>query len=204
MTLEEISEYLLGDLTNSVINDVSPCLSLHSKDGGYFAVPRLVLGYIDYLGNLYGTKHKSFLKKIFGIIDPNYKKYGDILWEIYRNGLTHSYQPKTLENEDQKISWLTYKEMGIRLNLRRPIHYKRTSEIIQDHYRLSVTHLLPQKMHDYIWIQPISIVCLYGDLLAAIEKYEYLIAQYPKLAENFRNAANELLRPIKTKERWWQ
>lgn len=51
MNLKQIKEYLSGDLTNSVVNDVKPCLNPTSSEGGYFAVPRLVLSYIDYLGN---------------------------------------------------------------------------------------------------------------------------------------------------------
>jgi hypothetical protein len=166
-------------------------------------VPRLVLGYVDYLGKLYQAGHKNFLIKIFGTIDPNYKKHGDLFWEIYRNGLMHSYQPKTLENRDQKISWLTYKDLRANPNLQRHFYCNRTSDLTYDHYHLKLTHLVPQKLRNSIWIQPISIVCLYGDLILAIERYEHIIAGDSRLEENFRNTANELLRSVKTTETWW-
>jgi hypothetical protein len=53
MNLTKIVKYLTEDLKASVQNDVKPCLSLGRKEGGYFAVPRLVLSYVDYLGGLY-------------------------------------------------------------------------------------------------------------------------------------------------------
>jgi hypothetical protein len=80
MTSREIHDYLLDDLINSVVNDMKPCLSPGSRKGGYFAVPRLILSYVDYLGKLYGAKHKMFIKNVFGIVDPNYAKYGNLLW----------------------------------------------------------------------------------------------------------------------------
>ena len=49
----KIVDYLNNDLKESVINDVKPCLNLGRDEGGYFAVPRLVLSYVDYLGALY-------------------------------------------------------------------------------------------------------------------------------------------------------
>ncbi|MDQ6864309.1 MAG: hypothetical protein M3044_10840 [Thermoproteota archaeon] len=89
----KIVKYLIDDLKKSVENDVKPCLI---NEGGYFAVPRLVLSYVDYLGVLYhgydGRKNgsnrrilsqavyaKEFLKNIFGYIDSNYGLYGELL-----------------------------------------------------------------------------------------------------------------------------
>jgi len=53
MTQNEITSYLLNDLKVSVNNDVYPTIHPNNPEGGYFAVPRLVLSYVDYLGALY-------------------------------------------------------------------------------------------------------------------------------------------------------
>jgi len=53
-----------------------------------------------------------FLNDIFGQIDPNYIKYGALLWEIYRNGTIHLYSPKILKNlnSSRTIGWIAHKE----------------------------------------------------------------------------------------------
>jgi len=129
MDVTKIVIYLADDLKKSAINDVKPCLNLNHEEGGYFGIPRLVLSYVDYLGALYNgydgkidkktgrrifaaVKYaKSFLNNIFGQIDPNYIKYGALLWEIYRNGTIHLYSPKILKdkNSNRAISWIAHK-----------------------------------------------------------------------------------------------
>src|SRR5918995_5366385 len=97
MDVTKVVDYLNNDLKVSIVNDVKPCLNLNRDEGGYFAIPRLVLSYVDYLGALYngytGLRDKRtnrrifatnkyakiFLDKIIGRIDPNYSKYGGLL-----------------------------------------------------------------------------------------------------------------------------
>lgn len=179
MTTSEIDDYLRNDLKTSTVDDIEPCL--YGK-GGYFGVPRLVLSYVDYLGALFhGYKHqeknkrkifakhsyaKRFLKYVFGLIDANYCSYGDLLWEIYRNGTIHLYEPLTLQNSDQKITWVTYKG-------------HREKEFLSSPYSVEVTHLVPQYFRNRIWIQPISISCLYEDLKSAIDLFSLMISKIP-------------------------
>ena len=131
-----------------------PCLNPTPSKGGYFAVPRLVLSYVDYLGKLYRTGHNEFIRNVFGALDSNYRKHGLLFWEIYRNGLIHRYEPATLENSGKQIKWPIYK--GNRIALLRN--------------GLQITHLVPLKIDDCDWIQPILITCLYEDLLASIRE----------------------------------
>jgi hypothetical protein len=187
MNGEQIKIYLLDDLKNSVINDIKPCLNLASQFGGYFAVPRLVLSYIDYLGTLYRSGHGAFLEKVFGNIDSNYKTYGRLFWEIYRNGLIHRYEPSILRNSGQEITWLVHK--GDR------------QALLQN--GLQLIHLRPQKINTQNWKQPISIKCLYYDLLDAIDHYALLVSQNFHIEDNFRNAANRLQQPTETTLQWW-
>lgn len=102
MNSRKISDYLTLELKQAIRDDIRPCLNLGHDKGGYFAVPRLVLSCVDYLGAFYhgykggmergrkiftdGSYSKSVLKDLFGQVDANYCRYSDLLWEIYRNG----------------------------------------------------------------------------------------------------------------------
>lgn len=210
MTLDKITEYLINDLKQSVINDVGPCVQ--NIGGGYFSIPRLVLSYVDYLGALYhgyaggppvvGRRRrfadaryaKTFLRDVFGTIDPNYEKYGALLWEIYRNGTIHLYEPLKLRNQNKVISWFTF------LGSRRacvPIHIGTAT----------VEHLVPYRFQMIrrmeFWWQPISLLCLYEDLLAAINEYSRQIAQSTDLESKFRQTADALQYPEHIGITWW-
>jgi len=205
MTSAQIRKYLINDLKVSLANDVKPTVRPRSMEGGYFSVPRLVLSYVDFLGALYNGYNgkivrgrrilarasyaKRFLKEVFGRIDVNYRIYGDLLWEVYRNGTVHLYEPMKLSNRGQVIGWMVYK--GARRKLL-PIGQK-------PRY---VVHLVPFKMGKF-WVQPVSITCLYKDLIRAVEEYSKMIGRSSKLRVNFRQAANALKIPEPTHLVWW-
>jgi hypothetical protein len=207
MTLRQMQDYLTKDLRVSVVNDVAPCLQPTKPTGGYFAVPRLVLGYVDYLGALYhgyqGRMNrgrrvfaesgyaKSFLRDVFGQVDGHYALYGDLLWEIYRNGTIHLYQPLTLQNGQRVINWAVYKG-------------QRTQRILVQDVGVPrfVRHLEPQWIVLNHWIQPVSITCLYEDILLAIDTYVSMISSNASLQTCFRQVANALQVPEPTKLTW--
>lgn len=203
MTAADMKDYLLKDLLVSVINDVGPCLNAGQQEGGYFGVPRLVLSYVDYLGTLYhgydGSRNrwgrreisksqygKSFLTDIFGMVDPNYAKHGGLLWEIYRNGTVHLYQPLKFENAGKTIGWFVYKG-GRSISVNRSI----------------LTHLVPHNVRANEWVQPISINCLYDDLQTAIQQYASKISSGNALEVNFRKTADALQIPEQTTTLIW-
>jgi hypothetical protein len=207
MTAVEMADYLRNDLFVSVENDVRPCLNIGGPAGGYFAVPRLVLGYVDYLGALYngytgrtnrfgrrvfadGNYARRFLRDIFGPIDPNYNTHADLLWEIFRNGTIHLYEPLRLQNPStgRTIGWFCHK--GDRSG--------------PPGSATSMPHLIPfQVPHTTnFWMQPISIVCLYDDLRAAIQSYASLILTDSTVEQRFRQTADALQTPETTTLTW--
>jgi hypothetical protein len=185
MDSSKIVKYLKDELKVTAENEIEPSVKYgHEKGRMNFAVPRLVLSYVDYLGVLYhgygGSRTttnrrilseakyaKDFLKDVFGSIDPDYKLHGDLLWEIYRNGAIHLYSPKVLKDKTSGsiIGWITY--TGGKVG------------ILPD--ETPVVHLLPQFLNDNTWALPLSIDCLYDNLIAAVEKYAELIPQCPIL-----------------------
>ena len=202
MTAAEMQDYLINDLLVSVVNDVGPCLNVGRPEGGYFGVPRMVLSYVDYLGALHngyngemeGNRRKiasgpyatKFLQEVFGKIDSNYDKFGKLLWQVYRNGTVHLYQPLKFKNQSKTIEWLVYKD-------------QRTYTI----NGMSLTHLVPHKVAGNRWVQPISINCLYDDLQSAIRDYSSRIMPGSILERNFRRTANALQIPEQTRLTWW-
>lgn len=204
-----MQDYLTKDLKVSVVNDVSPCLLPNQAAGGYFSVPRFVLSYVDYLGALYhgyngqkdrsgrrifasSTYAKAFLHDVFGAVDQNYRLYGDLLWEIYRHGTVHLYEPLRLSNQGRVINWAVYKG-------------RRTHRIpIQDvGVRRLVTHLVPEWVAMNEFIQPVSTLCLYQDLLNAIDSYSDMLTADVNLQNRFRNVTDALQRPESTNLTWW-
>jgi len=206
MTAAQMQDYLIDDLRRSLVNDVKPIVKARSLEGGYFAVPRLVLSYVDYLGALYYGYHgltshgrrifalqsyaKRFLKDVFGLIDVNYQNHGELVWEIYRNGTIHLYEPMRLENGGNVIGWMVYK--GARRKL---LPISRNPQW--------VVHLIPIRLGGGVWAQPLSITCLYADLVRAVERYSDLIINNATLQDNFRTAANALRIPEHTRLAWW-
>lgn len=154
----------LKDLKTSAGTDILPIVNLNKPEGGYLGVPRSILSYVDYLGALYcgykgetigkdkrrniatTTKAKKFIKDIFGEIYEPYRKYGEIMYEMYRHGTVHLYRPNTLVNRNGKtLEWLAYKG-----EIKGFTKYERRTII--------VTHLVPMKIHfGERYLLPVSI-----------------------------------------------
>lgn len=185
MDIEQIKEYLRGDIKKSIVNDVFPCLNLDREESGHFAVPRLVLCYADFLGYLYTNVSLSksavkFIRDCFGEINSDYKKYGGLLYFAYRHGTVHEYEPKTIEmSNGQIIKWIIGKE--------RTFFW----EVDGNYY----THLKPKNSRF-----PISIKCLYDDLLKSIEVFIHKIESNSDLVTNFNLALTEIRTPKKQAE----
>jgi hypothetical protein len=115
--------------------------------------------------------------------------YGEVLWEIYRNGTIHLYEPLKLKNSTEEITWLAHK--GSR------------TETLPNPYNIQVRHLVPYEHGNHWWQQPISITCLYDDLLHAINIYSSMISIDHTLETNFVQVADELQIPENTIVKWW-
>lgn len=212
-TLQEIRR-CLDDLTTSAKNDIQPIIQLKNPEGGYFGVPRTVLSYIDYLGALYrgyngerdrngvrriatSRKAEHFITEIMSQIDPVYRETGRLLYRMYRHGTVHLYRPNALRRQDGRmIAWISYK--GPRQGL------------VSDGNRLNISaqHCIPIRLTDTEDRLPVSINCLYDDLLASIERYYLLIeneinsGQGSNLQQNFSNVVDALMEPDETNLTW--
>lgn len=200
MTHDGVIEYLTDDLQESIRRDVHPAIQIGNAEGGYFAVPRLVLCYVDFLGALYrgyrghgniatSVKAQAFIRDFMGHVDPLYRKNADLFYDMYRHGTVHLYQPKTFSHRVSRrfLYWLAYKG-------------KREDWLNFQARAIRVRHMEVFDWNDSVDYLPISIVCLYEDLHSTIDYYKLRIQKEKEdgrtdLLNNWNCTAAALLRP---------
>lgn len=122
MNIKQIEKFLLkGDMYDVLKYDIEPILHLDEEPGGYFGVPRQIFSLVDFLGAMYTGEYRrgkssraaiKYIQEVMGSdgIDPNYKNNGKLMYEMYRHGLVHLFQPKMFELEHgTKIEWCVHK-----------------------------------------------------------------------------------------------
>lgn len=205
MGLGQIRSYLDGDLRKSIRDDIGP--SIQARQGGYFGVTRAVLCYVDYLGGLYGgwegkvnsrtgakeiattKKAIAFIKDVLGDVDAAYRQNGALLYKMYRHGTVHLYAPRDLRRKDERVlSWLPYRgDRGQWLSV--PRAHK-------------VRHLNPIRGDDDSDWLPVSITCLYHDLLASLDVLFGKVQRDSELLTRWHCACAGLLDPDPTSLEW--
>ena len=168
MMLAEIAEWkesqpYLKVLRDTISGDVRPLLL--TPGSAPFAVFREAMSYVDHLGHLYSGKEKvgerflSFLRGPLARVYDGYSKRAEELYQMYRNGPVHEFQPKVLENDSgERLGWLSYRG-------------NRTSQNLPS-FGILVTHLVPSRSSTPLlyWL-PVSLDCLLDDLERAIDVF---------------------------------
>jgi hypothetical protein len=123
---------------------------------------------IDHLGHLYtgspqcGSRFRAFMEQVLGEVDPRYRRRAGEMYQMYRCGTIHEFEPKLLENrKGQTLAWLAYQgsRAGQQLDL-------------PDIGHLTVTHLEPVVLvAGRSFGLPVSTNCLLDDLMAAIDRF---------------------------------
>ena len=172
----------LDGVKKSVQNDADP--KRWPRYAGYFALPRLIFCYVDYLGLLYvgklsksrrlprkGTSWEAvkFIKKFLGRFDKRYRENAGLLYDMFRNGTVHLYQPKVLHLKKGKINYL--------------IGHPRLMRWRKEKYR----HL--EYRNSYL---AISTTALFKHLVRAIEAFAKYASQNPRCLRQ----GNKILRAI--------
>jgi hypothetical protein len=214
MTVDEAKEYLRDNLKSSITNDIYPIIQPDREEGGYFGVSRLVLCYVDFLGALYGgyqgERHRpnkrfprgskkiatsdkalKFIRTILGSIDSHYQHNADLLYEMHRHGTVHLYAPKFFQraNDGRKLYWFVYKG-------------KREERVPVGRGTLRVRHMEPVPRDEKSDWLPVSIICLYDDLNAAIDEFCARLDSDADLLRRCNQAARALSEPEETSLNW--
>jgi hypothetical protein len=166
---EEAGPYLQM-LRDTVGNDIRPLLV--TEGGAPFAIFREVMSYIDYLGYLYtglgegksARRLVQFLEDVSAKVDPSYKTWARVVYQMYRCGPVHEFAPKILQNDrGQTLAWQSYR--GGRKN-HNDVFYEKP---------IVVSHLEPlQDNGRPFWWLPVSSDCLVEDLEASIDIFSGL------------------------------
>ena len=116
---EQIKDYLINHIKQSIINDVGGAFpgwssQLQNKGvaSGFFAVPRMLFPEIDGLGSYItgnpkstGLNIKTYLAEVLSKVNPKYKVYASFIVFIYRHGLLHQHDPKRFKYKNKEIGW---------------------------------------------------------------------------------------------------
>jgi hypothetical protein len=160
-------------------------------EGAPFAICREVMSAIDHLGHLYtgspqcGNRFRAFMEEVLGALDPNYRRRAGEVYQMYRCGAVHEFEPKTLRNRrGQTLLWLCYQGNRAGQQIEPP-------EI----GRLTVTHLAPvEYAPGQSFALPVSTNCLLDDLAAAIERFRDLRPEDDRV-RLWNQAAQDLTTP---------
>ncbi len=111
----DIVSYLEKDFLAAINNDLVAVVKFHDGGiGGFHSVPREVFCYIDYISAIrYGANSTAnaiqFIEKYLGKTNVRYRHYGKLLYEMWRHGTVHEFDPKRLKHSSKKysVSWQT-------------------------------------------------------------------------------------------------
>lgn len=202
MKLFEMKRFLQEELKEQILLEIAPILHVGIPQGGYFGVTRQILCLVEFLGTLYcgydkkrdgkdiaqTWKAEKFIKEIMGKeIDEYYGTNGDLMYAMYRHGLVHLYQPKTLKLKDGiELRWMAYK--GAR---------DEHEEFIAGLKFTNVRHLgkVKHPNEEGIYYLAVSITCLYYDLIAAVDLYSKLLEGSEDFQNKWISVANVISEP---------
>jgi hypothetical protein len=123
------------------------------------------------------------MKEIMAKNDPNYGRRAAELYQMFRCGPVHEFEPKVLENrKGELLVWLCYAG-------------PRAGSLELDGRRTSVVHLEPvaSPAADRFWL-PVSTRCLIDDLMYSIEAFEKAGPENERITA-WNRAARDLTTP---------
>lgn len=174
-------------LKGTVAADIRPLLDLPGH--APFAICREVLSYVDHLGHLYSgrgqvrDRSREFMKQIMAKNDPNYGKRAAELYQMFRCGPVHEFEPKVLKNKKgELLKWFCYAG-------------PRQDSCELDGKCISVVHLelVAFAASDRFWL-PVSTRCLIDDLMCSIEVFERAGPENERITA-WNQAARDLTTP---------
>lgn len=210
MTCGEMVGFIDNELLPQAKLEIQSWIKPRKKQGGYFVVTRQILCMVDFFGATYSgypfserksdkkgariaTSRKAikFIESFFEPEKTYTKEATTTLYNMYRHGLVHLYQPRALKyNTRRVLQWFFYK--GGRL--------KKSIEVDTPKGKIkfkNVKHLeiiFDSRYKNYYYF-PISIDCLYNDFVDAAKKYRDKLKKTKYLQTNWRTAVNAICKP---------
>lgn len=212
MTVDEIISFIDNELLPQAKLEIGNWIHPRKRQGGYFVVTRQTLCMVDFLGAVYSgytkteksrdkkdgreriattSKAKKFIAKFFKPTSTYNSVAIGYLYDIYRHGLVHLYQPRVLRyNSKRALQWFFYRG-NKRLYKSMSIDTPQGKKIFKNVAHLQVLKN-PTLKHYYF---PIGIDCLYEDFVSAVECYKDKLRDTKSLQRKWRTTVNAICKP---------
>lgn len=213
MPVNEIVDFINNELLEQVKQEIGIWIHPHKKRGGYFVATRQILCMVDFLGATYSgyssrekaadisgkkeriattRKAKAFIKKFFKPKNTYTNTVINFLYDIYRHGLVHLYQPRALKyNTRRALQWYFYRGAK-RFYKQQTINTAQGKKTFKNVEYLKVLTNSPSTKYYYF---PIGIDCLYEDFVNAVNDYRDKMIKTKTLQRKWRTAVNAICRP---------
>ena len=212
MTGDEIISFIDNELLPQAKLEIGNWIHPRKRQGGYFVVTRQTLCMVDFLGAVYSgytkteksrdkkdgreriattNKAKKFIEKFFKPKSTYHSVAIGYLYDIYRHGLVHLYQPRVLRyNSKKALQWFFYRG-NKRLYKSMSIDTPQGKKIFKNVAYLQVLKN-PNLRHYYF---PIGIDCLYEDFVSAVESYKDKLKDTKSLQRKWSTTVNTICKP---------
>jgi len=217
MTRDEMLNFIDNELIPQAKLEIENWIKPRKKQGGYFVTVRQILCMVDFLGAVYwgyplqerkpkSKKTKKLLKPmkiarsekaikfITDFFKPTNTYQKDIvtkLYNMYRHGLVHLYQPRILKYKSKgKLMWFFYK--GKRSWSRKFVDSNQGKIIFNNVDHLKIITNDPSRKRYYL---AVCIDALYEDFEKAALVYKTKLAKIKYLQRNWRTTVNAICKP---------
>ena len=209
MTRDEMVGFIDNELLHQAKLEIRNWIWPNKITGGYFVVSRQILCMVDFLGAVYSgyslkerkrdksgkkiagaNKAKHFITKFFKPRKIYNEDTVDKLYEMYRNGLVHLYQPKILKfGSKGTLKWALYR--GKRFQPEISLGSDKGNITF---HNISHLQIVPNKLNknNYLFI---CVDRLYEDFEKAILDYRDKLYNTKSLQRKWRTAVNAICKP---------
>ena len=210
MNATEMVAFINNELLPQTKLEIGNWIKPRKRQGGYFVTVRQIFCMVDFLGAVFSgyhlaerkkdkkgqqiaTSHKA-IKFVTTFFSPKSEySFNTVtkLYDMYRNGLVHLYQPKILKlNSNSRLQWFFYK--GNRHKDKIKVDSDKGKITFRNINHLQIVSNDPNKKKFYL---PVSIDCLYSDFEAAVQEYRDRLNKTKYLQRNWRTAVNAVCKP---------
>jgi hypothetical protein len=210
MTCDEMVNFINNELLPQAKLEIQTWIWPKKKPGGYFVVARQIFCMVDFLGATFSGYHikerkadkdgmkiassnkaKKFITTFFEPKQTYHSDVVDKLYDMYRNGLVHLYQPKILKLDNKsRLQWGLYR--GDRHQDKLSFGSNKGNIVF---YNVNHLQIIPNKPKERNYYLVICIDSLYEDFEKAIQKYRDKLATTKVLQRNWRTTINAIIKP---------
>jgi len=210
MTRDEMIGFIDDELLPQVKLEIQNWIKPKKRQGGYFITVRQILCMVDFLGAVYSgypfserkddpkgrriARPDKAIRFITTFFEPKQTYQKDTvtkLYDMYRHGLVHLYQPKFLKLTSKKVlKWFFYK--GKRQRNRIIVDSDQGKKVFKNVYHLRIICGDPNKKTYHL---PVCINALYEDFEKATLRYKDKLKNTKYLQRNWRTTVNAICKP---------